>query len=108
MSADDRPVTDVGPATPAPNWCLPGTEPDWQRLTGGGAVCAWERKVSDDVWVECEDRVVDGRVMRTAPRIQYFEPTRDGITCAQAHELAAGLIAAADVLACAAIDEAAG
>ncbi|GJN97834.1 hypothetical protein MML61_22530 [Mycobacterium marinum] len=35
----DRPTTDMGPATPAPEWCLPGTEPEWEQLTeqyGGG------------------------------------------------------------------------
>ena len=42
-------LTDIGPATPPPNWCLPGTEPTWERLTekfGGGTVCTWTKTSS--------------------------------------------------------------
>jgi hypothetical protein len=86
-------LTDVGPATPPPAWCLPDAEPRWERLTeefGGGTVCSWTRTVSDDVWVAAEDRVIDGRVMRTQPRIVYWEPPADGVTCAQARETRRG------------------
>lgn len=106
MSADD-PLTDVGAATPPPNWCLPDVEPRWERLTEGGAVCMWSRDVADGVWIEAEDRIVNGRVMRSAPRIVYSEPPRDGATCPEALELAAALVAAADIITCAAFDEAA-
>jgi hypothetical protein len=71
------PLTDVGPATPPPSWCLPGTEPRWERLTekhGGGTACFWSRDMSDGVWIECEDRVINGRVMRSEPRIMHWEP----------------------------------
>jgi hypothetical protein len=110
MSAEPNQLTDVGPATPAPNWCLPDAEPEWNQLTercGGGMVCSWTRNVSDDVWIECEDRIVDGRVMRSAPRIMYWEPPADGITCEQARQLAEGLTAAGDIITCAAFEEAA-
>lgn len=42
-------LTDVGPVTPPPNWCLPDVQPDWQKLAerfGGGLVCEWTREVS--------------------------------------------------------------
>lgn len=109
MTAEESTLVDVGPATPPPSWCLPDAVPTWQRLTerfGGIVVCSWERKVSDDVWIECDDRVVGGRVMRAAPRIHYFDPGTEGIGCVQARALADALIAAADVIACAALDEA--
>jgi hypothetical protein len=102
------PLTDIGLATPPPAWCLPGTEPEWYQLTeqaGGYAVCSWQRNVTDDVWIAAEDRIIDGRVMRTAPMILYWEPPAEGVTVAQAREVAAGLIAAADVLTCALLDE---
>lgn len=101
-------LTDIGPATPPPGWCLPDTEPEWNHLTeqaGGGAVCSWERRVSDDVWIAAEDRIIEGRVMRSAPRIFYWEPPVEGVTVIRARELAAELIAAADVLTCALLDE---
>jgi hypothetical protein len=46
-----KPTTDVGPATPPAAWCLPGTEPRWERLTagyGGGSVCTWSRSFPDE------------------------------------------------------------
>jgi len=109
MTIDKQPLTDVGPAIPPPSWCLPGVEPQWDRLTepfGGDMVCTWSRDVSGGVWIEAYDRIIDGRVMRSAPRILYWEPPMDGFTCEQARELAAGLVAAADIIACAAFDEA--
>lgn len=106
MNAHDPSLTDVGRATPAPNWCLPDAQPQWERLTVGGAVCMWSRDIgAAGVWIEAEDRIVDGRVMRSAPRIMYFEAPRDGATCPEACELAAALVAAADIIACAAFDE---
>jgi hypothetical protein len=96
-----QPASDIGPATPAPQWCPPDAEPSWDKLTeqyGGGMVCTWTRNFPDeraaDVWVAAEDRVVDGRVMRSAPRIAMFE--RESITAEEARQLAAALIEAAD------------
>jgi hypothetical protein len=44
-----------------------------QHLTaelGGGSVCLWSHNVPDDpsadVWIEASDRIIGGRVMRTA------------------------------------------
>lgn len=91
-----------------PNWCLPDVLPQWDELTeraGGGTVCTWTRDVSEGVWITADDRVIDGRVMRSAPRIYFFEPPAGGVVCEQARELAAGLVAAADIVACAAFDE---
>jgi hypothetical protein len=93
-----NPLTDVGPATPPPSWCMPDTEPEWSRLTDGGDVCTWTRDVSDDVWVSCDDWLIDGRVVRSAPTIRYWEPPAAGITGGQAKALARALIAA-DVIA---------
>lgn len=104
----DKPTTDIGPATPAPAWCVPGTVPDWERLTeqyGGGSECGWYRYfpnrddgVGADVWIRAYDRIVDGRVLRTDPEIHYVEPSSNGITPAQARKLAAELLNAADAL----------
>lgn len=57
------------------------------------------------MWIAAEDRIVDGRVMRSAPRIKYFEPPAEGIGSVEARELAQALIAAVDIIACAAFDE---
>ena len=69
-------------------------------------VCCWVRDVSGGRGSRLMSRVIDGRVKRSAPRIMYFEPSADGATCEHARELAAGLVAAADIVACAALDEA--
>jgi hypothetical protein len=106
-------ATDMGPATPAPNWCLPGAEPSWDKLTdeyGGGAVATWSRSFpsndpGDDVWIQCEDSISDGRVRRTAPRIHLYESPRDGLTQPEAVELARALMAAAEVMTSAAFAE---
>jgi hypothetical protein len=45
--------------------------------------------------------------MRSEPRIMHWEPPADGLTCALARELARGLVAAADLLTCLQLDEAA-
>ncbi|BBX56953.1 hypothetical protein MSHO_22980 [Mycobacterium shottsii] len=104
----DRPTTDMGPATPAPEWCLPGTEPEWEQLTeqyGGGQECGWYRYfpnnddgIGADVWIRAYDRITDGRVLRTPPEICYVEPPALGITPEQARKLAAELLNAADTL----------
>ncbi len=98
---------DVGPAPPTPPaWCEPGTQPTWEQLTaeyGGGTVALWTRyfgpdELTADVWIECEDTVEGGRVLRTGPRIGYTEPSRHGLDAAGARRLAAELLNAADVL----------
>ena len=93
------------PATPPPPWC-PGIEPSWDELTdeyGGGAVCTWSRNFPGDdpgadVSIQCEDRIVDGRVLRTEARIMLFEPSHEGLTPEQVRRLAAELLNAADEL----------
>ncbi|MGO9226586.1 MAG: hypothetical protein ACLP5J_08980 [Mycobacterium sp.] len=99
-------ATDVGPATPPPAWCQPGTEGQWDRLVedyGGGITCRWARyfppdEMTADVWIECEDRIEDGRVLRSPPRIGYTEPSRNGLDAAGARRLAAELLNAANIL----------
>jgi hypothetical protein len=91
-------LTDVGPAAPPPAWCAPDARPRWEQLTDGGTVCAWERSVSDDVWISAEDRLVGLRVMRSAPRIFYWEPPVDGVTPAAARQLARHLMTAAEIV----------
>jgi hypothetical protein len=97
------PATDIGPATPPPAWCTPGTQPSWDRLTdehGGGTICTWTRNYPDaadaDVWIQAEDQIVDGRIMRTEPRITVAE--RESVTPDEARRLAAALLNAADEL----------
>ena len=51
---------------------------------------------SGDVWIEADDRIIDGRLVRTAPRIMMFD--REGFTPAEARQLAAALLNAADVV----------
>jgi len=79
----DHPLIDVGPATPSPSWCLPDAEPSWDhQLTeqfGGGTVCTWTRTFPEgdphaDVWLQAENGIIGGWVMRSAPRIMMFEP----------------------------------
>jgi hypothetical protein len=54
--------------------------------------------VAADVWIECEDHIEDGRILRTAPRIGYTEPSRRGLDATAARRLAAELLNAADIL----------
>jgi hypothetical protein len=62
-------LIDVGPATAPPDWCLPGTEGLWETLTEGrGTVCLWSRDFAAGVWIEAEDRIIGGRVMRSPRR----------------------------------------
>lgn len=95
-------LMDIGPATPPPAWCLPGREPVWGNLAaehGGGQICMWDRNLDGpDLWISCEDTVLDGRVLRSPPRIFGTEEPEDGWTAEQARELAANLIAAADLI----------
>ncbi|OBK82140.1 hypothetical protein A5649_09805 [Mycolicibacter heraklionensis] len=95
-------LTDVGAAPQPPAWCEPGAEPDWSLIPaehGGGLVGIWERKLDGgDVWISCEDKLVDGRVLRSAPRIFGTEEPRDGWTAEEARGLARQLVAAADIL----------
>jgi len=97
---------DVGSAPAPPAWCEPGAQPSFEQLTeeyGGGTVGFWARyfppdEMTADVWIEAEDRTVDGRVLRTGPRIGYTEPSRHGLDAAGARRLAAELLNAADTL----------
>jgi hypothetical protein len=96
---DKAALTDIGPATPPPSWCLPDAVPNWEeRLDIGGPAGGWCREISVGVWIEAHDRIIDNRMMRSAPRINYSESPCDGITSQQARELAEALIAAADLL----------
>ncbi|REL96988.1 hypothetical protein DSI33_04330, partial [Mycobacterium tuberculosis] len=71
---------------------------------GGVTICQWTRyfpagdPVAADVWIAADDRVVDGRVLRTQPAIHYTEPPVLGIGPAAARRLAAELLNAADTL----------
>lgn len=102
MTTNSHDMTDVGAAPQPPAWCLPGAEPDWARIPaehGGGQSAIWERQLDGgDVWISCEDKLVAGRVLRSAPRIYGTEEPRDGWTAEQARELARQLVAAADIL----------
>jgi hypothetical protein len=91
-----RPMT-FDDATP-PGWCEPGTVPLWQELTdahGGCTVVTWIRDFGP-VWIECEDRLIGGRLERTPTAIHY--PPRGGLDPAAARRLAAELLNAADIL----------
>jgi hypothetical protein len=102
----DSDTFDVGPAPAPPPWCEPGTVGRWEELTedyGGGTACLWTRyfppdELTADVWIECEDRIENGRILRTPPRIGYTEPSRRGLDAEEARWLAAELLNAADVL----------
>lgn len=97
-------AVDIGPAPAAPAWCLPDAAPTWDTLTkeyGEVLVCAWTRDVDGDysgVWIRGEDQVIEGRMMRGAPRIVMLEPAQDGWSAAEARQCAAALLNAADVL----------
>lgn len=95
-------LVDVGPATPAPAWCLPGAEPDWMTRTaaaGAEQVCMWNRSVGGSgVHIGCEDEVVGGRVLRSESRVFGTEEPRSGWTARQARELARQLVTAADLI----------
>jgi hypothetical protein len=90
-------LTDVGAAPAPPSWCEPGARPDWQER-GGHMVAVWLRVFGPYVWVECEDRTVNRRVLRTLPAIHYAEETGAGIDAVGARRLAAELLNAADII----------
>jgi hypothetical protein len=90
-------LTDLGPAPTPPAWCLPGTAPNTES-TGEGYLWSWSREFGEHVWIECEDTIANGRVLRGEPRIVYSEPPADGVSPAQAKELARALMAAAGEL----------
>jgi hypothetical protein len=92
-------LTDVGPATPAPSWCLPGAVGDWHRTPEGAMTCSWSRDVSVDVWIAADDHIIDGRVMRSGPRVCVEE--QENLSQPEARRLAEALIAAADIVAAA-------
>lgn len=92
-------LTDIGPAIAPPSWCLPGTRPDTDSAYSDDTFWSWVRTISPDVWIACEDTVIDGRIMRSLPAVYYSEPSRDGATVEQVRELAAALVEAADIAA---------
>jgi hypothetical protein len=71
ISNEDQ-LTDLGPAPTPPAWCLPGTEPNTDS-TGEGHLWSWVRDFGPNVWIECEDRIVDGRITRTQPQLVISE-----------------------------------
>ena len=77
----------------------PNHQPEWQQLVEGGTVCTWTRDIGD-VSVSCDDRIEDGRVLRSKPAIHYSEePGRgEGIDPATARRFAAMILEAADEL----------
>ncbi|MCW2652015.1 MAG: hypothetical protein JWR32_2991 [Mycobacterium sp.] len=80
--------------TDQPHWCL--TEGTWDTLTDGSQVATWERSFGANVWVACEDVVVNGHRMRG----QWVgcELPDDRLSVDQARALARDLLAAADAL----------
>ncbi len=80
-----------------PDWCEPDAVPDWQELATGDTVRMWERVVGRRVWIAAEDHTLDGNVFRTPPRI-FAGDYPDGLSVEEARELAAELLAAADIL----------
>jgi hypothetical protein len=99
MTHDTDNLSDVGPATPPPAWCEPGAAGEWQQLVEGDMVCTWGRDLGD-VWISCDDRIENGRVLRSAPAIHYSEEPGlgGGIDAVAARRLAAKLLNAADLL----------
>jgi hypothetical protein len=86
---------------PPPAWCASGATGEQWQLAKGGTAYAWTQPVGgDDVWITCEDYFKDGRVERSEPRIHVHFTVigDDGIDPAAARQLAAALIAAADLL----------
>jgi hypothetical protein len=99
-----KPVQDTcNPGTAAatspapPDWCEPGAAGDRQELTAGGTVCMWERVISHDVWVGCEDHTIDGHVFRTPARVHIGEQPH-ALSGEDVRRLAADLLAAADLI----------
>jgi hypothetical protein len=45
-------------------WAQPGAQAEVLRLTDGRTILAWERIISDDVWLVREDSLgADGRIV---------------------------------------------
>ncbi len=76
MTTDN--LTDIGPAPTPPAWCEPGTQPTWDSVTDeGGLIASWTRDIGN-VWIACDDQIVDGRMLRSAPAIHYSEEPGQG------------------------------
>jgi len=98
MTTDN--ATDVGAAPQPPAWALPGAQPSWDSLAADGAtIASWTRDFGD-VWIAADDRIANGRVLRSKPAIHYSEEpgSGEGIDPAGARRLAAELLNAADLL----------
>jgi hypothetical protein len=51
-------------STVTPMWAQPGAQAEVLRLTDGRTILAWERIISDDVWLVREDSLgADGRIV---------------------------------------------
>ncbi|HEU4360477.1 MAG TPA: hypothetical protein VFR27_03085 [Mycobacterium sp.] len=97
--ATNSTVVGLVPAVPAPAWALPGAAPRHDVLVGDGSpITSWFRDFGDDVWLACEDTRDGDRLLRSESRIHHSEPPPDGLTAAQARELARQLMAAANAL----------
>jgi hypothetical protein len=92
----DRALTDMGPATQPPSWFTDNGQMEW-GTKDGTRVCFWGLDLSDDVWVSAEDRVVDGRLMRSATEVKIG--SIDISTAPEAFELARAINAALDIIA---------
>jgi hypothetical protein len=54
MSTDNLSLSDIGPASPPPPWCLPGAVPSTDSVGAEGELLSdWIRDVGDDVWIVC-------------------------------------------------------
>lgn len=90
---------DIGPAPQPPSWCLPDAEPDYGHDQAGAPVTYWDRGVGEFAWIEGRDRIVDGRVQRSAV-IGFSDPPdrKMGLDGTAALQLARELVAAAQLL----------
>jgi len=87
---------DFGP-TPPP-WCQPGAKPDWELTPDGAGILDWCRDVGG-VWIARADRIDEnGEWTHDRGAIYFSEAPRHGLTAAAARQLAAELLAAADLL----------
>ena len=83
-------------------WAQPGAQAEVLRLTDGRTILAWERIISDDVWLVREGSLgADGRIV-AGPTMIHVAEHQDGLDAARARELAAlGVDAGLDQPACA-------
>ncbi len=94
------PLTDIGPATPPPPWYPAGTAPSVDSINDEGTLLwSWVREVGKHVWIACEDHAIDGRVMRSQPKIELGEVELGSVE--EAHALAEELLEAENILAAA-------